>query len=88
VKRLAVPALARRLLALAGHSWRRELADVEAPLLIVEGDREVELLPRQVLALFRARPATRYATVPGGHLPFLTRPDEFARAVGEFLDAP
>jgi pimeloyl-ACP methyl ester carboxylesterase len=88
VKRLAALALARRLLALVGHSWRRELGDVEVPLLIVEGDREAELLPRDVLELFRERPGTRFAAVAGGHMPFLTRPDEFAHAVLQFLDAP
>jgi pimeloyl-ACP methyl ester carboxylesterase len=88
VKGLAVRALARRLAALVGHSWRRELAGVDAPLLIVEGDREAALLPRGVLELFRTRAGTRLVTVAGGHMPFLTRPGEFARAVLGFLDAP
>jgi pimeloyl-ACP methyl ester carboxylesterase len=88
VRRTDAAALARRLLALLGHSWRRELADLTAPLLIVEGDLEAALLPRSVMGFFRTRPGTRVVTLPGGHMPFLVRPEEFARAVLEFLDAP
>jgi pimeloyl-ACP methyl ester carboxylesterase len=88
VKRIHATALARRLLALVGHSWRTELAGVAVPLLVIEGDLEAALLPRTAVDCFRSRPGTRFVTLPGGHMPFLTRPEEFARPVVDFLDAP
>jgi pimeloyl-ACP methyl ester carboxylesterase len=87
VKRLPLGPYLRRLLALGRHSWKRDLAELSAPLLILEGEREAAVLPRATLALFRARPRTRLVIMPGGHLPFLTRPEEFARIVRQFLDA-
>jgi pimeloyl-ACP methyl ester carboxylesterase len=87
VKRLRVRSLLRRLAALAGHSWERELAGVDVPLLVIEGDREAALLPRRTLELLRGRPGTRVVVVPGGHMPFLTRPQEFARVVLEHVSA-
>jgi pimeloyl-ACP methyl ester carboxylesterase len=87
VKSLRAGPLVRRLIALIGHSWEGELAGVTVPLLVIEGDLEASLLPPRARELFRSRPGTRWEVVPGGHSPFLTRPEEFARAVLEFLDA-
>jgi pimeloyl-ACP methyl ester carboxylesterase len=85
VKRTPIRPLLRRLLALRGHSWVRELAEVRVPVLVIEGDREWRILPREVRACFEARTATRLALLPGGHMPFLTNPREFGALVRAFL---
>ena len=86
VRKARVMSLFGRLLGLAGHSWKRELRGIHAPLLILEGNRELELVPKEMLLFFRSLPGARLAVVPGGHMPFLTHPEAFCRAVLEFLD--
>jgi pimeloyl-ACP methyl ester carboxylesterase len=88
VRAVRVLPLVRRLLAVRGHPWRRELAEIAVPLLIIEGDREAALLPRDVLVYFAQRPNTTYVEMKGGHMPFLVRPEEFVARVREFLDEP
>ena len=80
--------LIRRLLAVRGHPWPQELAEITAPVLIIEGDREAALLPDDVLVYFDQRPHTKYVEMRGGHMPFLVRPEEFVALVREFLSAP
>jgi pimeloyl-ACP methyl ester carboxylesterase len=86
IRLVKVLPLARRLLAVRGHPWPRELSEITAPLLIIEGDREAALLPADVLVYFHQRPQTRYAEMRGGHMPFLVRPEEFVGLVRAFLD--
>lgn len=87
VRMVRVPPLMRRLLAVRGHPWSKELAGITAPLLIIEGDREAALLPGEVLVFFDQRPHTRYVEMRGGHMPFLVRPEEFVALVLEFLSS-
>jgi len=86
VRRVLVFPFFRRLVACAWHSWMAELEGIDKPVLILEGEREVPLLPPAVLSFFRSRPNTSFVVVPGGHMPFLTSPDRFASAVSQFLD--
>lgn len=88
VKRIPVLPFTRRLTSMARHSWRKELEDLTAPLLVIEGEREAAILPAGMLDFFRSRAATRTVVVPGGHMPFLTHPQEFVGTVLEFLDQP
>jgi pimeloyl-ACP methyl ester carboxylesterase len=87
IRLVRVLPLVRRLLAVRGHSWRQELEGIEAPLLIIEGDREAALLPGDVLVYFDQRPHTKYVEMRGGHMPFLVRPEEFVALVNQFLDS-
>jgi len=77
----------RRMLAVRAISWPRELAGVEAPVLVVEGAREAALLPPKLIVYFDQRPNTKYVEMPGGHMPFLVRPEDFVQLVIDFLDA-
>lgn len=85
VRRLDARALFRRLASLSRHDWRSELRDVTAPVLILMGGREVEVLPPPMRRYFETRPATAWRVVPGGHMPFLSSREEFAAAVEAFL---
>jgi pimeloyl-ACP methyl ester carboxylesterase len=86
VKRVRVRSLLRRMLALRTHSWQRELEGVTAPVLIIEGEREVATVPAALLSFFRTRAATKVAIVPGGHMPFLAHPTQFQETVLQFLE--
>lgn len=76
----------RRMLAIRSIKWRKELATVEQPVLVIEGSREAPLLPPSLIVFFDQRPNTKYVEIPGGHMPFLVRPDEFVALVRDFLD--
>lgn len=86
VRRVRVWPLVRRMLSVPGHSWEREMDGVTAPVLVIEGAREMATLPPGLLGFFRQRADTEVAIVAGGHMPFLTHPEEFQNAVIEFLD--
>jgi len=77
----------RRMFAVRAISWRKELDGVEAPVLVIEGAREAALLPPKLIVFFDQRPNTKYAEMPGGHMPFLVRPEDFVHLVIDFLDA-
>ena len=85
VRSTHVRPLIRRLLAVRGHPWKKEMEGVEVPVLVIEGDREAALLPSAVITFFDERPNTTYREIPGGHLPFLVRPKEFVGCVTTFL---
>jgi pimeloyl-ACP methyl ester carboxylesterase len=79
--------LIHRLWGVGGRSWASELEGIAAPILVVEGDQEFAFLPQGIVDIFRGRPKTHIVEIPGGHLPFLVRPEEFAREVDDFLRA-
>jgi pimeloyl-ACP methyl ester carboxylesterase len=60
---------------------------VEAPTLLVWGERDA-LLPRALAAAWQERiPNARLATIPeAGHVPMLETPSAFAQLLLEFLD--
>lgn len=65
-----------------GHA----LEHVTAPALVVAGDRDRLTPPASALALERRLPDARMAVFAGaGHCTMLERPDEFNRAVEDFL---
>ena len=57
-----------------------------APILVIEGDQEFAFLPPAIVEIFRGGTETHVVEIPGGHLPFLVRPEEFAEVVHEFLN--
>ena len=77
--------LLRRIWGVAGRSWASELKGVTAPILVIEGDQEFAFLPQAIVEIFRGGPQTKVVEIPGGHLPFLVRPEEFAEVVEAFL---
>ena len=77
----------RRLLTVRTISWSKELEGIEAPVLVIEGNREAALLPTDLIVFFDQRPNTKYVEMPGGHMPFLVRPKDFVKLVNDFLNA-
>jgi 3-oxoadipate enol-lactonase len=79
----------RRLRMLADVDFRANAADVTAPTLVITGDAgldrsvPVEHTREYLTLLPRAEAVTLDRT---GHLGIVTRPDAFARLVGDFLD--
>jgi pimeloyl-ACP methyl ester carboxylesterase len=68
---------------------REQARRIEAPTLLVWGDRD-RLVPPAVAALWEeALPAARLAVLRGvGHVPMLERPEELAKLLLEFFDEP
>ena len=64
-----------------------ELPNVSAPTLVVQGEGDVVVDPRNAAALAGRIPGAQLRLVPGGHLFFWNRPAEFAALLEEFLDA-
>ncbi|CAN5917911.1 alpha/beta fold hydrolase [soil metagenome] len=84
-------AAARSLLALLGtpRRYRRELDRIEAPVLVVHGDRDRLVSIRAVRAFATARPRWRLVVLDGvGHVPQLEAVDEVADVVRSWLRPP
>jgi 3-oxoadipate enol-lactonase len=66
---------------------RIDLAGIDAPALVVTGDRDIEDFHRMADRLAEELPGARRATIEGaGHLPALERPRETAALLADFLD--
>jgi pimeloyl-ACP methyl ester carboxylesterase len=64
------------------------LADLHMPRLVVVGDEDVLTPPGHSRELATRIPGARLVLIPGaGHLTPLEAPEEFAAALGSFLDA-
>lgn len=80
-------ALANALAILRDADLRRDARTIATPALVVSGERDAIARPAAGVWLAGAIGGARLATIAGAaHVPFLTHPDAFARAVGEFLD--
>jgi len=76
------------IIAVLGRwDWRAELAALETPTLVVQGDADA--LPAESAAEWaEAVPDARLELLAGvGHLPWLEAPEPFTELVGAFLDA-
>ena len=62
-----------------------ELPSIDVPTLVVQGEGDVVVDPRNAPLLAERIPGARLELVAGGHLFFWNRPDEFAELVTEFL---
>lgn len=63
-----------------------DLASISCPALILVGEHDVITTPADAQAMERAIPRSRLAVIPGaGHLSNLEQPDEFSRALHDFL---
>ena len=70
-----------------GEQFRRELAAIVAPTLIVRGERSM-LRPEQAEEILAELPRGRLVAVRGGtHFLHRQQPEELARLVREFLAA-
>jgi len=65
-------------------AWE-ELPSVEAPTLVVQGEGDVVVDPRNAALLAERIPSAELRMVPGGHLFFWNRPDELVSLLAEFL---
>jgi pimeloyl-ACP methyl ester carboxylesterase len=74
------------LRALRGFDAIPGLRNLAAPLLVVHGERDPVFPPAAGAALAAAAPRATRVLLPGcGHLPHLTREEETARILAEFL---
>jgi len=79
--------LADALALLASTDLRGEVARIEAPALVVAGERDTLVPPEAGAWLARTLPHARLAMIAGaGHVPFLSHPAAFAAALDGFLD--
>jgi pimeloyl-ACP methyl ester carboxylesterase len=62
-----------------------DLARIDAPTLVVHGDGDVVVDPRNAALLADRIPRARLCLLPGGHLFFWNRPAEFIRCLEDFL---
>jgi pimeloyl-ACP methyl ester carboxylesterase len=62
-----------------------ELPSIDVPTLVVQGEGDVVVDPRNAMLLAERIPGARLTLVPGGHLFFWNRPGEFAELLMEFL---
>ena len=62
-----------------------ELSSIDVPTLVVQGEGDVVVDPRNAPLLAERIPGARLQLVAGGHLFFWNRPAEFAEVVTEFL---
>jgi len=69
------------------HDWREALRPVTAPVLVIHGSRDLQ--PEASSRLYaEAFPNAQFKVIQGAsHFPQVDRPDEFAKVVGEFLQA-
>ena len=69
------------------HDWSAFVGTVQAPTLVLHGERDVQ--SEQASAAYAAFfPHARFKVIrDAGHFPFEDRPDAFASAVAEFLNA-
>ncbi len=83
----APAALAAALAVLGATDLRAALPAIAQPALVVAGERDTLTPAAAGAALAAALPNARCVVIPGaGHVPFLSHPAEFARAVDGFLD--
>jgi pimeloyl-[acyl-carrier protein] methyl ester esterase len=74
--------------ALAAGDQRAALPSIFAPVLLVHGGRDAIVPPAASEAMAAALPRARRVLLAGaGHAAFLTRPDEVAGAIGDFVAA-
>jgi pimeloyl-[acyl-carrier protein] methyl ester esterase len=79
-------ALADALRILATADLRTEVGGIEAPALVVTGDRDAIVPPAAGAWLAGALPNARLAIIEGAaHLPFLSHSAAFERAIGAFV---
>ncbi len=62
-----------------------ELTRIDAPTLVVQGESDVVVDPRNAALLAERIPGARLSTLPGGHLFFWGRPAELVSLLEEFL---
>jgi 3-oxoadipate enol-lactonase len=62
-----------------------ELPRIDAPTLVVQGEGDVVVDPRNAALVADRIPGARLCLLPGGHLFFWNRPADFVRCLEEFL---
>lgn len=78
---------AQQLYAIWGWSSRPFLRRIAAPVLVLSGDRDPLIPPRNGRILERLLPDGRLEVVPGGHLFLLEQPEVGCALVDDFLSA-
>ncbi|MCB2192074.1 MAG: alpha/beta hydrolase [Deltaproteobacteria bacterium] len=65
--------------------WRR-VGDIQAPVLLVQGERDRVVVPAEIQRLYaHMPPGTRWEALPSGHLPVYSMAPELASLVRDFL---
>ena len=85
VNPLVVMRYITHILTLAGEPW---LAEIEAPVLCVAGDRDTIVHPTTSQFIATTVPDGQYHEIAGaGHYPYLTHPDVFDDLVLRFMES-
>jgi pimeloyl-ACP methyl ester carboxylesterase len=80
-------ALHRYVTALYADSLDQHLPDIHQPTLIISGERDPLVLPRQAYRAAECIPNARLHIIPRAfHAPMDERPDEFGRVLLDFLN--
>ncbi|GBE48016.1 Pimeloyl-[acyl-carrier protein] methyl ester esterase [bacterium BMS3Bbin12] len=80
-------ALRDGLAVLCASDLRARLADLAGPVAVIAGDRDTLVPAAASEALAAAVPHGRCTVIPGaGHVPFLSHPGSFVRALEDSLD--
>jgi 3-oxoadipate enol-lactonase len=73
--------------ALANHDFASKVGTVKHPLLFIVGEKDGPA-PAAMRKLHAAAPGSRFVELPGaGHISNMDRPDDFTRAIADFLKA-
>ena len=75
----------QRIDMIMAHDQRHRLGEVGVPTLVIVGDEDICTPPHASEELARLIPGSRLEMIPGGHLIYLERPDEFMTAVSTFV---
>ncbi len=75
----------RRLAGLRDWDWRRLPEPALRPALVVQGEREQVVTPRDVTRAWTRLSGRPVAVIPGTHMPYLSFPQEFNNSVEAFL---
>jgi pimeloyl-[acyl-carrier protein] methyl ester esterase len=71
------------------HDCRARLGEIRFPGIIIQGEADGVVPPEQALFLHRRLPEARLHLLPdAGHLPFLTKADEFNAILKDILRGP
>jgi pimeloyl-ACP methyl ester carboxylesterase len=76
-----------QIAAVHGHDTREQLAQIEAPTLVMTARRDFMVPPELGEAVHKAIPGSRLETLDGGHAFSAENAAEFNRVILEFLQA-
>jgi pimeloyl-ACP methyl ester carboxylesterase len=78
----------RRLSGLRDWDWRRMPTPAARPALVIQGEKEHAVTPLDVRRAWERLTGRPIVVIEGTHMPYLSYPEQFNKAVRDFLDEP